>query len=250
MAAVVIAGSVISLIAALAAVLAGISCARIPWRYALRGLRPAVPIFILLGLLQILFATRSDVGVVLWRIGFVAITVQDFILAAKMIGRLIVLILTISLFSFATSSKELTHGTEKFFSPLRIIGFPAHELALVLTIALRFLPLLALEAERLIKAQVSRGADFGKGRMGLFKRIYRMLPLFAPLFLAALRRAEHLILAMEARCYTGGKGRTQLLHFRLRPADGLAAVVCSAAACLILAVHFMRIDAKLWPWLA
>jgi energy-coupling factor transport system permease protein len=249
MTAVIIAGSVISLLAAVAVVLAGFKIARIPWRYALRGLRPAVPVFILLGLLQILFAARSDVGAVLWRIGFIAITVQDFLFAGKMIGRLTVLILTISLFSFSTSSKELTHGTEKFFSPLKVVGFPAHELALVLAIAMRFLPLLALEAERLMKAQVSRGADFGKGRMGLFKRIYRMLPLFAPLFLAALRRAEHLILAMEARCYTGGRGRTQLIHFRLHPSDGIAVFVALMSGCLILAVHFAGIDARVWDWL-
>jgi energy-coupling factor transport system permease protein len=246
MTAVVIAGSLSSLIAALVAVLVGLKCARIPWGYALRGLRPAIPIFILLAILQILFAARSDVGTVFWRFGIIVITAQDFLLAARLVGRLTVLILVISLFSFSTSSKELTHGTEKFFSPLKVIGFPAHELALVLAIAMRFLPLLAMEAERLMKAQVSRGADFGKGRMGLFKRIYRMLPLFAPLFLAALRRAEHLILAMEARCYAGGKGRTHLIHFRLRPSDGLAAGVVSALACLILALHFAGIDAKVW----
>jgi energy-coupling factor transport system permease protein len=113
---------------------------------------------------------------------------------------------------------------------------------MIVTIALRFLPMLSVEAEHLVKAQASRGADFGRGRMGLFKRLYRMMPLLVPLFIASLRRGEHLALAMEARCYTGGQGRTQLIRFRAGPADGVAVTVAALTAALLVTAHFCHLD--------
>jgi energy-coupling factor transport system permease protein len=246
----ILSGSLGGFLIMLLAVTAGLKIARIPLGYAYRGLRPAVPIIALVALIQILFSSQSDRGAVLWSGWIITITAGDFLAAGTMAVRLAVLILIISLFTLCTSSKELTHGTEQMLRPLGRIGFPAHELALVLTIALRFLPLLAMEAERLIKAQVSRGADFGRRRVGLFKRIYRMFPLFVPLFLASLRRGEHLALAMEARCYTGGKGRTRLIRFRFGPADGAAIAAAALLTAVVLAAHFLRVDRVVLPGLA
>ena len=239
----VIAASLSSLSFALIIALAAMWLARIPFRYALRGIRPAVPVIVLIALLQILFVSRGDPGAVVWEWRFMVITTGNFLFAAVTVLRLIVLILILSLFTFCTDIKELTHGTERLLAPLARIGFPAHELSMIITIALRFLPILSVEAENLIKAQVSRGADFGKGRMGFFKRVYRMLPLFVPLLILSLRRAESLALAMEARCYTGGKGRTRLVRFHIRGADIAALITSCVAAAAVLAIHYSRLDA-------
>lgn len=242
----IVSGSVSGFTLVFVLLLAAVRIARIPVLYVLRGLRPAVPIIVFVAVLQILFASGSDGGAEIWSGWIIRITTRDFLVAGITAFRLVIIILLISLFTFCTSSKELTHGTEGLLRPLARIGFPAHELALVLTIALRFLPLLAVEAEHLVKAQVSRGADFGRGRMGLFKRVYRMLPLFVPLFLASLRRGENLALAMEARCYTGGGGRTQLVRFRFHPSDGLAIAAVIAVNAAELAMHFCRLDRIIW----
>ena len=122
--------------------------------------------------------------------------------------------------TFSTTITELTLGTEQLLSPLKRFNFPAHELALTMTIALRFVPTFAEELERIMKAQASRGADLGQqGRLRFIRQTRALLPLIVPLFLSALRRAEELVLAMEARCYVGGKGRTNLIHFEIKSSD-------------------------------
>jgi energy-coupling factor transport system permease protein len=133
------------------------------------------------------------------------------------------LILT-SLLTFSTTITGLTQGIEGLFKPLQSHwNFPSHELALTLTIALRFVPTLAEELERIMKAQVSRGADLGqRGRLAFIQRTRALLPVLVPLFLSALRRAEDLVLAMEARCYVGGKGRTHLTELKTRASDWVA----------------------------
>lgn len=240
--ALIISGTASGLVFMLLMTGAGLAVARIPLRYAARGLRPAVPIIVLVALLQVLFVSQSDAGPVLWEWWIIAITPASFLLAGITVLRLAALVLVISFFTLCTGSRELTHGTERLLRPLGRIGFPAHEFAMVVTVALRFLPILSLEAEHLVKAQASRGADFGRGRMGLFKRLYRMMPLLVPLFIGSLRRGERLVLAMEARCYTGGEGRTQLIRFRAGRADAVAIVVVSAVAALLLVMHFGRLD--------
>ena len=244
--AVIISSSLTSMFLALTATLAGMKYARIPFTYALRGIRPAAPIIVFVALLQVLFATQGDGGKVLWESRIIAITSRDFLVASVTALRLVVLILIISFFTLCTDVKELTHGTEGLLKPLERIGFPVHEFSMIITVTLRFLPILSEEAENLIKAQASRGADFGKGKMGFFKRVYRMLPLFVPLLIVSLRRAENLGLAMEARCYTGGKGRTQLVRFYVKRSDIAGLIATCAAAAAILAVHFSRLDAFIW----
>ena len=244
--AVIISGSLSALCFSLVAVIIGMKTAKIPFRYALRGIRPAIPIIIFVALLQVLFATQGDGGTVYWESRVIAITSRDFLVAGVTALRLVVLILIISFFTLCTDVKELTHGTERLLKPLERVRFPVHELSMIITVTLRFLPILSDEAENLIKAQASRGADFGKGKMGVFKRVYRMLPLIVPLLIVSLRRAENLALAMEARCYTGGKGRTQLVRFHVRRSDIAGLIVVGIVAAAIFVIHFSRFDQMIW----
>jgi len=240
--------SVSGLLAALAIVLAALAWARIPLCYAVRGVRPALSFLLLLALLQVFTIPQNDVGMVLWRWWRIAITLTDLYKAALLLLRFVVLIIGLSLFSLTTSTAELTHGVEHLLRPLQRLGLPAHEFSLVVVIALRFVPLLAMEAERIAKAQASRGADFGRGRSNVFKRTWRMLPLLVPLFVTALRRAELLILAMEARCYTGGKGRTHLIHFRARLSDIVAVLLVLLLFVVLVVTVWFDFDAWLWRW--
>ena len=249
LAGVVISTSLAGLVVALAAVLAGLALARIPLRYALQGVRPALPFLILLALLQVFTIPQNDVGAVLWKWWLLTVTVTDLVAAALTLLRFVVLILGLSLFSFSTNTTELTHGTEHLLRPLQRLGLPAHEFALAMTIAVRFVPLLALEAERIAKAQASRGADFGHGRGSFVQRTLRMLPLLVPLFVTALRRADTLVMAMEARCYTGGKGRTHLIHLHARRADAFALLVVLLLVTLLLTATWLKVDARIWSWI-
>lgn len=209
-------------ITTLLAVLLALHGARVPLGYALRGLKPVLPFFIFLAALQVFTVPQNQVGDVLWRWWQLTVTLTGLRVAALTLLRFVVLALGLSLLSFSTRTVELTHGIEHLLRPLQRLGVPAHELSLVVIIALRFVPLLALEAERLAKAQASRGADFGTGRGGAFKRARRLLPLLVPLFVTALHRAEMLALAMEARGYSGGAGRTHLIHLHAGRLDRLA----------------------------
>ena len=127
------------------------------------------------------------------------------------------LIVLASLLTFTTSPLKLTDATEKLLSPLKKIGVPSHELAMMMTIAIRFIPTLLEETDKIIKAQKSRGLDFDSG--GLVKRLRAMVPILVPLFLSSFRRADDLAMAMEARCYRGGEGRTHMKQLRLTRLD-------------------------------
>jgi energy-coupling factor transport system permease protein len=249
LAGVVLTGSILGLALALIFVLAGIALARIPLSFALRGLGPAMPFLLLLAALQVLVIPQNDVGTVIWQWWRIELTFTDLQAAVVLMLRFTVLILGLSLFSFSTTTTELAHGVEQLLRPGQRIGLPAHEFSLIVVIALRFVPLLALEAEHIAKAQASRGADFGRGRMNAFRRTLRMLPLLVPLFIAALRRAETLILAMEARCYTGGKGRTHLTRLKSSPKDGLAVVLTLGLTISLLAMAWLHVDQAVWAWI-
>ncbi len=225
---------------ALAATLALASAAaRIPARHVLRGVGPVLPFLLILAALQALVMPGRDVGPMLisWR--RITVSVGDLAAAAALLTRFTALIAAFGLFSSVTGTPELAHGTELLLAPLARLGFPANEAAMVISIALRFVPLLALEAEHIVKAQASRGADFGRGRGGPLSGVRRMLPVYVPLFLSTLRRAEALALAMEARCYTGGAGRTAPAGYRMRLPDAAAlAVALIVAAALVFANRF------------
>ena len=247
-AAVTATSSLAGLALALGLVIVGFVVARIPIRYALSGVKPMIPFLILLALLQILAIPQNDQNTtVLWRWSFIVLTVRDLIAAVLLLLKFAVLLWGISLLSFTTTTTELTHGTEHLLRPLQRIGLPAHEFALIVNIALRFVPLLAQETERLMKAQASRGADFGGGRrLNFIQRMRKLLPLLVPLILSTLQRAEDLILAMEARCYTGGKGRTHLIHLQAQKSDYLVLALVTLILAAAVAAGFLSADGILW----
>jgi energy-coupling factor transport system permease protein len=204
-----------------------VALSRIPIRYALSGLKPAIPFMVMIAVLQIFFFTRTFAGgqdcISFFQWGPIDSNTCGVRLAMVSAARFVELLILTSLLTFSTTVTELTLGTEQLLSPLRRFGFPAHEVALTMTIALRFVPTLAEELERVVKAQVSRGADLGqRGRLRFVQQTRAFVPVLVPLFLGALRRAEDLILAMEARCYIGGKGRTHFLDLESKPGDWLA----------------------------
>jgi energy-coupling factor transport system permease protein len=239
--------SVVGVAMLLLTLFAALYLARVALRFAFAGLRPVLPFLLLLAALQAVAIPQYGVGSpVLWRWSVFAVTSRSLIAGAMLIGRFCAIALGLSLFSFTTTTTELTHGIEHLLLPFQRVGLPAHEFALVAIIAVRFLPSLAEEAERLMKAQASRGADFGAGQRNLVRRARLLLPLLVPLFLAALRRAEMLIEAMEARCYMGGKGRTHLVHMRASLADYLALLGALVLCALALSMGAINIDARIW----
>lgn len=222
--------------------IAGIlTLARIPLGYALRGVRPALPFLVILAIMQLLFFGRSldPTSPVLFEYGPVVITAATVKVVIVSTLRLLELILLTSAITFSTTVTELSHGIEGLLRPFRRLRVPAHELALIVTIALRFVPTFAQELERIMKAQVSRGADFGAGgRFNFIRRTINILPLLVPLFTIALERAEELILAMEARGYVGGQGRSQLVQFRATWQDAMAVSFSILLSILVLVAPF------------
>ncbi len=241
LAAVMFSSSGVSLALALIAVLSVLALARIPLLHALRGLWSAWPFFVMVALLQLLLYPHAQSAAqsnALWQWGPLMVTGASLYLLVILLGRLMALILLVSGLTYCTTVTELSHGTERLLRPLQRVGMPAHELALVLTLTLRFLPLLAQEMERIIKAQASRGADFGGGRWNFVQRARRTFPLLIPLFVTSLRRAEDLIQAMEARCYLGGRGRTHLIRLRAKPIDFVALGLVVAFVAILFVANF------------
>lgn len=204
--------------------------ARIPPSLVVRAVRP-LWVIIALTLLMHLFTTP---GYPLWSLGIFTITRDGLAEGLLMTLRLVLLIVVSSLLTFTTSPIMLTDGIERLLSPFRRVGVPAHELAMMMTIALRFIPTLLEETDKIMKAQTARGADFSSGN--LFRRAQNMVPLLVPLFVSAFRRADELAAAMEARCYRGGEGRTHMREFILawRDVAALAVTAVMAGAVLVL----------------
>ncbi|KXS45796.1 MULTISPECIES: energy-coupling factor transporter transmembrane component T family protein [unclassified Candidatus Frackibacter] len=190
--------------------------AKIEFKYILKSLKPLLFI-ISLTLIIHLFLTKG--GEVIWEWKFLSIEEKGLNLGLFMAARLIFLITFTSLLTLTTSPLELTDGLEKLLNPFKRFGVPAHELAMMMTIALRFIPTLLEESEKILKAQKARGADFESGN--LIQKAKSLIPLLVPLFVSAFRRADDLALAMEARCYRGGEGRTRMNELHLSRADYL-----------------------------
>lgn len=189
--------------------------ATIPLRYLLRGLKP-VFIIVLFTFLLNLFMTP---GTILWQWRFLKITEEGLTNAAFMSARLILLVTGASIMTLSTKPIALTDGIEALLSPFKKIGLPAHELAMMMSIALRFIPTLMDEADKIMKAQMARGADFESGN--IFRRAKALIPLLVPLFVSAFRIAQDLAMAMEARCYRGGEHRTRLHPMQFSRGDAI-----------------------------
>ncbi len=205
---------------------------RVSLRYILSGLRPAIPLIVVLALLQLLFygdryvpPTMANVTLLRW--GWVHITNGSVQLVVVSLLRFLDLLFLTSLLTNTTTTAEIARGIEGMLRPFARLGLPGHEISLVGTIALRFVPLLAGQLEMIIKAQACRGADLATGGRWQFVRNARQMAAFiVPLFIEAFRRAEELVLAMEARCYIGGRGRTHLVHLRMGRQGLVALAVC------------------------
>lgn len=224
-----------------------IGLAELPVGYVLRGLRPVVPWLAIFLLFQILFGGNYDPSgsPVLWQWAApeplpVRFTITEASLrgAVVSIGRLVCLLVLTSVLTLTTTTTGLTHGLELMLAPLRPLKVPGHELAMTLAIALRFVPTLAEELERILKAQVSRGADFDRpGRLAFLRRTRQLVPIVVPLFVSTFRRAEELVLAMEARGYVGGAGRGRLAPLRTTRLDWLALAAVGAYAAAVVLVR-------------
>lgn len=183
--------------------------------FLLRGLRPALPFFVLAALLQFFFGWPGDSSVVLFSLGPFSATGREAWAVLMAVLRTVSLLAILGLFTSVTRESEIAHGLEDLLSPLGRLGFPVHGLSLVVTVTFRFIPIVAGEIEAIVKAQASRGADFGTGRGGPLAKARAYLPLIVPVTVRALERAEALSEAMEARCYSGD-GRTRLVVYPKR----------------------------------
>lgn len=206
---------------------------KIQLKYIYKGLKPIFVLVIITALLNILM---SDGKEIVWTWKFITIYKEGLILAAFMVVRLVFLIIGTSLLTLTTSPIELTDGIEKLLNPLKRIGVPAHELAMMMTIALRFIPTLMDETDKIMKAQMARGADFESGN--LVQRAKNLIPLLVPLFISSFRRADELAMAMEARCYRGGEGRTRMKQLKLTQKDLIASIFTCALVAISIWSRF------------
>ncbi|MFP7298856.1 energy-coupling factor transporter transmembrane component T family protein [Neobacillus niacini] len=213
---------------------------KIPVSYGLSGIKPAIPFIIILAVLQLIFQGNVfSGGTVYFEYGFILITSESIRLVIVSAVRFVEIILLSSVLTLSTSTTELTHAIQSLLSPLKKIKFPVHEISLIITIAIRFVPTFAIEMEKMMKAQASRGADFGSGEWWrIIQRTKDMLPIIIPLFNIALSRAEDLVLAMESRCYTPGNDRSSYSVYKAIGRDYLVLIVGLLLSGLLLFYHF------------
>ncbi len=205
---------------------------KIGLKFIVRGLKPILFIVIFTFILNLFMQSGGDV-VFQWK--FMRITSGGVHTAIYMAIRLMLLVVASQLLTLTTSSLSLTDGMEALMKPLTKVRFPAHEIAMMMSIALRFIPTLMEETDKIMNAQKARGADFESGN--IIKRAKAMVPLLVPLFVSAFRRADELALAMEARCYRGGAGRTRMNILKLARLDGWAAVCVLLLTCAIVLLN-------------
>lgn len=181
-----------------------IKASNVPFKFMVKGMK-AIVFLLLITMTFNLFLTQGEPLVTFWKL---TITKEGFELATFMALRLIFLIIGSSIMTLTTTPNNLTDGMESLMKPLKVIKVPVHEVSMMMSIALRFIPILLEETDKIMKAQIARGADFESGN--LIKKAKSLIPLLVPLFISAFRRANDLAMAMEARCYRGGEGRTKM----------------------------------------
>lgn len=214
-----------------------IKVSKVPFKFMVKGLK-AIMVLMLITALFNLFLTPGETVVSFW---VLKITKEGATNAVLMAIRLTYLILGTSIMTLTTTPNQLTDGLEKALMPFSKIGVPVHAIAMMMSIALRFIPILIEETDKIMKAQMARGADFESGN--LMKKVKSMIPLLVPLFVSAFRRADDLAMAMEARCYNGGDGRTKMKPLRYNGRDRMAYLVLLVYFGLILLCRmFLR-----WP---
>ncbi len=208
-----------------------IAVSRIPVKSIVRGMKPLVLILVFTAVLN-LFLTEGQT--VLVQLGFIRITLEGLLRAIFMLVRILLLVTCTFLLTYTTSPIALTDGLESLLSPLKRIKVPVHELSMMMCIALRFIPTLIEETDKIMSAQKARGADFETGK--LMERVRALIPILVPLFISAFRRADELATAMECRCYQGGDGRTKMKLLRYKRNDfmalGCGVLLIAAVICL------------------
>lgn len=210
-----------------------IKLSTVPLKYMLKGLK-AIFVLLLFTVGLNMFLTP---GTVLFQLGFLKITEEGLIMAGQMAIRLVYLIVGSTIMTLTTTPNNLTDGLEKALRPLNKIHFPVHEMAMTMSIALRFIPILTEETDKIMKAQKARCADFEEGNIA--RRITSLVPILVPLFISAVRRANDLAMAMEARCYHGGAGRTKMKPLIYTKRDYMAYLVLLIYICIWIAIKVL-----------
>lgn len=225
-----VADGLLSYVAIAAFLVAVIAISHISPKVVLSGMKPLIIIIAITGILN-MFYTPGE-GEPLLRVWKLTVYREGIVTAAFMIVRIMLLVCGTFMLTYTTSPLELTDGIESLLKPLEKIRVPAHELAMMMSIALRFIPTLIEEADKIMSAQKARGADFDSGN--ILKRAKALVPLLVPLFISAFRRADELAVAMECRCYHGGKGRTRMRVLKFHAVDGAAFLIMALLTAAII----------------
>lgn len=211
-----------------------IKISKVPFKFMVRGLKALVFIIIFTAIIN-LFTTKGDIPLFsIWRF---TVTLEGVFFAIKMCLRILLLIIGSSLLTLTTTPIKLTDGIESLLKPFAKIGVPAHDIAMMMTIALRFIPTLLDETDKIIKAQQARGADFDTGNLA--SKAKALVPILVPLFISAFRRADELAMAMEARCYNGGGKRTRMNVMRITGTDYAASILFIVYFAVLLAIRVL-----------
>ncbi|OUQ58475.1 transporter [Tyzzerella sp. An114] len=212
-----------------------IKSSKVPLSFMLRGIKSIFIIILFTAFLNVFTTTEGNV---IFKAGFITITSKGVYMAVLMCLRLVLLIVGSSLMTLTTTPIQLTDGIEYILRPLKKIGVPSHEIAMMMTIALRFIPILLDETDKIMKAQQARGADFDTGN--IIQKAKSLVPILVPLFISAFRRADELAMAMEARCYNGAENRTRMnvMHFQSRDYKALVVVIIYTVLSFVLRYIF------------
>ena len=225
--------------------LAVILSSKVPLKSVVKSIKGIIVLLILTAMLNIFFTKTGNVLVSWW---IFTITDEGLIFASKMLLRLVYLVIGSSVLTLTTTPVDLTHAIERLLSPLKVIRFPVHDLALIMSLTLSFIPSLIDETDRIIRAQKARGADFDTGN--LFQRAKAFVPILIPLLVGGFRRAEELANAMNSRCYEGATNRTQMRVMKLTWRDLVAALVTLVVIGAIIVVYAMRGSWEtILPWM-
>lgn len=207
--------------------------AQIPFKMLTKSLKPVVPIIIFTAILNMIFVTGTPVV----RIWVITVTREGIALSILMVIRILCLIAGTSLLTYTTSPIALTDGIEQLLAPFKRVNMPVHELAMMMTIALRFIPTLIEETDKIMSAQKARGADMESG--GLMQRAKALIPILIPLFVSSFRRADELALAMECRCYHGGEGRTRMKQLKYHGRDVVSLSLITVLVAAVLYLNYL-----------
>lgn len=220
--------------------IAVIRTSKVPFKFITKGLKPIILLLMMTTIFNLFFTSS---GKILVSIGFIKITEDGLRASVYMVLRLVYLIIGSSIMTLTTTPNELTDGIERLLRPLNKIKVPVHEIAMMMSIALRFIPILLEETDKIMKAQIARGADLESGN--IIQKAKSMIPILVPLFVSAFRRANDLAMAMEARCYRGGDGRTKMKPLVYKKRDYIAYILTACYLVILIGVGRF-VPFKIW----